>query len=42
MEQIFLAYDLSKETPTAMMMLNSNTKSKDRLPDGDEDFDICC
>ena len=41
MEQILLAYSLSKETVAATMMLNKNTKVKARSPDGDIDyFDI--
>ena len=38
MEQIFLAYDLPKETVTAIMMLCKNTKVKVRSPDGDTDY----
>ena len=38
MEQIRLAYCLSKETVTAIMMLYRNTKVKVRSPDGDTDF----
>ena len=41
MEQILLAYGLSKETVAAIMILNRNTKVKVRSPDGDTDyFDI--
>ena len=41
MEQILLAYDLPKETVTAMMILYKNIKVKVRSPDGDTDyFDI--
>ena len=41
MEQIILAYGLSKETVAAIMMLYRNTKVKVRSPDGDTDyFDI--
>ena len=41
MEQILLAYGLPKETITAIMMLNRNTKVRVRSPDGDTDyFDI--
>ena len=40
-EQILLAYDLPKETVTAIIMLYKNTKVKVCLPDGDTDyFDI--
>ena len=38
MEQILLMYGLSKETVTAIMMLNKNTIAKVCLPDGDTDF----
>ena len=38
MEQILLAYDLPKETATAIMILYKNTKLKVRSPDGDIDF----
>ena len=41
MEQILLAYGLSKETVVAIMILYRNTKVKVRSPDGDtEYFDI--
>ena len=41
MEQILLAYDLSKETFAAIMTLYRNTKEKVRSQDGDTDyFDI--
>ena len=41
MEQILLAYSLSKETVAAIMMLYKNMKVKVRSPDGDTDnFDI--
>ena len=41
MEQIFLAYDIPKETVAAIMMLYRNTKVKVRSPDRDTDyFDI--
>ena len=41
MEQILLAYGLSKETVAAIMILYRNTKVKVRSPDGDtEYFDI--
>ena len=41
MEQILLAYSLSKQTVEAMIMLDRNTKVKVRSPDGDTDyFDI--
>ena len=40
-EQILLTYGLPKETVTAIMMLQRNTKLKVRSPDGDTDyFDI--
>ena len=40
-KQILLAYNLSKETVAAIMMLYKNTKVKVRSPDGDTDyFDI--
>ena len=39
MEQIFLAYGLSKETDTTIMMLYNNKKVKIHSPDGDF-FDI--
>ena len=38
MEQILLAYDLPKETATAIMMLYKNMKALVCLPDGDTDF----
>ena len=38
MEQMLLAYSLPKETVTAIMMLNKNTKVKVRSLDGDTDF----
>ena len=38
MEQILLAYSLSKETVTFRMMLHCYTKAKVRSPDGDTDF----
>ena len=37
-EQILLAYSLSKETVAAIMMLNKNTKVKVHSPDGDRLF----
>ena len=41
MEQILLAYSISKETVAAIMILYRNTKVKVRSPDGDTDyFDI--
>ena len=41
MEQILLAYGLPKETVTAIMMFDKNTKVKVHFPDGDTDyFDI--
>ena len=41
MEQILLAYSPPKETVTAIMMLNRNTKVKVHSPDGDTNyFDI--
>ena len=41
MEQILLAYGLSKETVTAIMMFYKNMKVKVRSPDGDTNlFDI--
>ena len=41
MEQILLAYNIPKETVTAIMILYRNTKVKVRSPDGDIDyFDI--
>ena len=41
MEQILLAYGLSKETAAAIMMLHKNMKVKVSSPDGDRDyFDI--
>ena len=41
MEQILLAYGISKETVAVIMVLNRNTKVKVRSPDGDTDyFDI--
>ena len=41
MEQILLAYGLSKETVAAIMMLYRNTKVKVGSPDGNTDyFDI--
>ena len=41
MEQILLAYGLSKETVAAIAILYKNTKVKVRSPDGDTDyFDI--
>ena len=38
MEQILHAYGLPKETVTAIMMLNRNTKVKVSSPDGDTDY----
>ena len=38
MEKIQLTYGLLKETVTAIMMLNKNTKIKVRSPDGDTDI----
>ena len=38
MKQILLVYGLPKETVTAIMMLNKNTKVKVCSPDGDTDF----
>ena len=38
MEQILLAYGLTKETVTAIMMLYRNTKVKVRSPDGYTDY----
>ena len=38
MEQIFLAYGLSRKIVVASMMLYKNTKVKARSPDGDTDF----
>ena len=38
MEQILLAFGLSKETGTAKMTLYKNTKVKVHSPDGDTDF----
>ena len=38
MELIVLAYGLTKETVTAIMMLYKSTKVKVRSPDGDTDF----
>ena len=38
MEQILLAYGVSKETVTAIMILYKNTEIKVRLPDGDTGF----
>ena len=38
MEQIFLAYGLSKETVAAIMMLYENTKVNVCSPDGDTDY----
>ena len=41
MEQILLAYSLTKETVAAIRMLCKKTKVKVRSPDGDTDnFDI--
>ena len=41
MEQILLAYGITKETIAAIMMLYKNTKVKVCSPDGDtDDFDI--
>ena len=40
MEQILLAYGLSKETVTAIMMFYKNMKVKVRSQDGDIDFEI--
>ena len=41
MEQILLAYGLTKETVSAIMVLYRNTKVKVRFPDGNTDyFDI--
>ena len=38
MEQILLAYNLSKESITAIIMLYENSKVKVRSPDEDTDF----
>ena len=38
MEQIFLAYDLPKETVVAILILYKNTKVKVRSPDGNTDY----
>ena len=38
MKHILMAYDLSKETVTAIMMFYKNTKVKFHSPDGDTDF----
>ena len=38
MEQILLAYSLSKETVAARMMVYRNTKVKIHSPDGDSDY----
>ena len=38
MEQILLAYGLSKETVVAMMLFNKNTEVKVHSPDGDTYF----
>ena len=38
MQQILLAYDLPKETVTAIMMLYKNKRALVCLPDGDTDF----
>ena len=38
MEQILLAYGIPKETITAIMILNRNTKLKVCSPDGDKDY----
>ena len=40
MEKILLAFGLSKETITAIMMLYKNTKVNVHSLDGDTDFDI--
>ena len=41
LEQILLAYALTKETVTAIMILYRNTKEKVRSPEGNTDyFDI--
>ena len=37
-KQIFLAYGLPKETVTAVIIIDKNTKVKVRSPDGDIDF----
>ena len=38
MEQILLAYGLTKEIAAAIMMLYKNTKVNVRFPDGDTDY----
>ena len=38
MEQILLVYSLPKDTITATMMLNKNTKATVRSPDDDTNF----
>ena len=40
MEQLLLAYGLSRETDAAIMILYKNTKVKVHSPDGDTYFDI--